>query len=464
MIKKVQLIDIDWPVFGVANRPVEISCIEFENRISSCLNKMNQSGISHVLIYADREHFANLAYLTGFEPRFEEALLLISQNRKPLLLAGNESFEYLSISPVYLEKKILGEKFQPFSLIGQPRENSRQLKDIFDSEGLNIAKKIGCVGWKYFSAKEMELPINAIELPAYIVDILRQFIGKENVVNATDLFMHPDYGLRAKSSVNDIAYFEFTNTLASDGMNKALHSIQPGMLDYELAKCFDYCGEPLGCYPTMSLNDRLGLGGPRGRIINEGDSLATNLCYWGSNTCRAGWVVKDEHGLPPKAKNYVSEFAGPYFAAMGEWFENLKIGNKGHVLFDIIQKRLPFDKFGIYLNPGHLIHLDEWLSTPIFDGSQIKLQSGMVFQSDVIPSSPHFGSTRMEDGFALADKGLQEQLQNNHPEVYERIQKRRTFMIEVLGIALPYEVLPLSNMAGIVCPYFLSPNKVFKLV
>ena len=33
--------------------------------------------LSAAVIYADREHFANLAYLTGFEPRFEEALAII---------------------------------------------------------------------------------------------------------------------------------------------------------------------------------------------------------------------------------------------------------------------------------------------------------------------------------------------------------------------------------------------------
>ena len=27
------------------------------------------------MVYGDREHFANLAFLTGFDPRFEEAIL-----------------------------------------------------------------------------------------------------------------------------------------------------------------------------------------------------------------------------------------------------------------------------------------------------------------------------------------------------------------------------------------------------
>jgi hypothetical protein len=36
-------------------------------------------------------------------------------------------------------------------------------------------------------------------------------------------------------------------------------------------------------------------------------------------------------------------------------------------------------------------------------------------------------------------------------------------MIEVLGIELPEEVLPLSNMPAIVVPFLLRPNTVFAL-
>ena len=49
------------------------------------------------------------------------------------------------------------------------------------------------------------------------------------------------------------------------------------------------------------------------------------------------------------------------------------------------------------------------------------------------------------------------------PDCYNRCQKRRLFMIDVLGIELPEEVLPLSNTAGIVPPFFLKPNAVLAL-
>jgi hypothetical protein len=148
---------------------------------------------------------------------------------------------------------------------------------------------------------------------------------------------------------------------------------------------------------------------------------------------------------------------------MADWFNYLRIGQPGGVLYRVIQERLPFDKFGIFLNPGHLIHLDEWLSSPVFEGSDIPIRPGMVIQTDVIPSSPVYFSTRMEDGVAIVDRALREELQRRFPECYQRCQDRRRFVQEVLCIALPEEVFPLSNMACIVPPYLLRPERIFAL-
>ncbi|MCB0020954.1 MAG: hypothetical protein KDE09_24330, partial [Anaerolineales bacterium] len=117
----------------------------------------------------------------------------------------------------------------------------------------------------------------------------------------------------------------------------------------------------------------------------------------------------------------------------------------------------------IFLNPGHLIHYDEWLSSPIYEGSDIPLASGMVFQVDVIPFSTTYSSTRMEDGVALADARLRQKLAEAYPAAWARIEARRTFMAGVLGIPLPEEVLPLSNMPAIISPFLLAPRQVLAL-
>ena len=145
---------------------------------------------------------------------------------------------------------------------------------------------------------------------------------------------------------------------------------------------------------------------------------------------------------------------------MSEWFALLRIGQTGDSLNEVIRSRLAFEKFGIYLNAGHLIHLDEWLSSPIYPESKVRIHSGMAMQVDVIPSSSIYFSTRMEDGIVIADTDLQGKLGAQYPECFSRCVKRREYMRNTLGIEVADEVLPLSNMPAIVPPYFFSPNQI----
>ena len=69
----------------------------------------------------------------------------------------------------------------------------------------------------------------------------------------------------------------------------------------------------------------------------------------------------------------------------------------------------------------------------------------------------------MEDGVVLADADLRRQVRDLYPGCYERCQKRRAFMTDVLGIDLPEEVLPLSNTPAVVPPFFLSPHALLAL-
>lgn len=463
--KKHCLIEIDWPEFGECAPPPRPSLEEFESRIDAARSAMEKDGLSHLVIYGDREHFANMAYLTGFDPRFEEAILIIGQHDAPLLVVGNECEGYLTVSPLYVADKLRHERFQPFSLLNQPRDDSRLVREIFADEGIEADSNVGCVGWKYFADAEHPDSAHAIDLPAYLVDTLRQLAGWQNVVNATQILMHPHFGLRSTCSPAEIAYFEYTNILASEGMKRLLFGLEDGIVDHELAKLAGFNGVPLGCHMTFVSGDsrECGLSSPIGASVRRGDPMATNVCYWGSNSCRAGWVASSSRDLPVAAQDYIENFAGPYFEVMSDWFSLLRIGTPGGKLASLVADRLPYDKFGIFLNAGHLIHLDEWLSSPIYPGSDLPIQSGMVIQVDVIPSSPIYFSTRMEDGVVIADQALRRQLEEGFPACFARCQSRRAFISEALGIDLPDEVLPLANIPAIVPPFFLAPNTVLAM-
>jgi hypothetical protein len=278
------------------------------------------------------------------------------------------------------------------------------------------------------------------------------------------LFCDAATGLRAQSSAAEIARFEWANAEASDGMKAMIRGLRPGLTDHELARLLRYNGSPTGCHWTIKTgSNRTSLASPRGEVAARGGTLSANVCYRGANCCRAGWIAEEERELPEPARGYVPEFAGPYFAAMAGWFDRLRLGTKGDDIAAWIHAALPPDRFARKLNPGHLIHLEEWLSSPIATGSQVELASGMVLQSDVSPVSAHFFTVRMEDSYALAGPALREELAAEFPALWRRVGARRQFLREELGLALPEEVLPLSNLAGVVMPYLLDPERILTL-
>jgi hypothetical protein len=133
---------------------------------------------------------------------------------------------------------------------------------------------------------------------------------------------------------------------------------------------------------------------------------------------------------------------------------------EGGTLYDAVMSRLGDPFFGIGLNPGHLIHLDEWLHSPVKKGSRMKLRSGMALQCDVIPATgTDYFTTNIEDGVALADEPARAAFANQYPETWARIEARRAFMRDVLGINLKPEVLPFSNLAAWLPPFWLAPDK-----
>jgi hypothetical protein len=461
--KKHRLIDLEWPVFGEAARPPVAPADEYRRRIDEALAAMEARGLTHLVVYGDREHFANLAYLTNFDPRYEEALLVLSRARPPLVLVGNECENYLPISPLYQEGSLRKERFAPFSLPDQPRDHSRPLPAILADEGLGAGARVGCVGWKTFTPKDHPRPEHAIELPAFLVDTLRDLCGHDQVVNATDLFIRADGGLRTRATVWDIAACEYANVLASEGVRRIFFHLEEGRRDDEMAAEVRYAGIPLGAHMTVRTGkSMISLSSPSGNVVRRGNRFSCSICYRGANVCRAGWVASSADDLPPEARDYVSAFAGPYFEVMARWYALLDLGTPAGVLAEAVGSGLPAD-FGVFLNPGHLTHLDEWLSSPFYQGSTIPLRSGMIVQSDVIPSSPAYYSSRMEEGLVLADAQLQRDLAARFPECLARCQARRRFLTDVLGFELSDAILPLSNIPGLVPPFLLRPTLVFAL-
>ena len=182
---------------------------------------------------------------------------------------------------------------------------------------------------------------------------------------------------------------------------------------------------------TAGPRARFGLLSPGDRPIERGDPLTTAFGIWGALNCRAGFVVEDAAELPAGIADYVERLVGPYFAAVVEWYEALHVGQVGGALQAIVDRHLGDPFFGIFLNPGHQLHLDEWVNSPVYPGSTIELRSGMALQCDIIPATgtPYF-TTNIEDGLALADESLRAAFAGAHPAGVGANRGPPAFMIE----------------------------------
>ena len=91
-----------------------------------------------------------------------------------------------------------------------------------------------------------------------------------------------------------------------------------------------------------------------------------------------------------------------------------------------------------------------------------RFASHQMVQCDIIPAvGAPYHSCNIEDGIALLDESGRAELREKFPGLADRIEARRAFMRDVLGIRLKPEVLPLSNLAAALAPYLLAPQRIF---
>ena len=458
-MRRAVLTDIELPDYGDPVSEPALGPAIFENRIAQLRERMRLHGLSATVIYGDREHVANIAWATGHDPRFEEALLLVLPDRKPVLLAGNEGHPYAEAAPGLFERRL----WQALSLMGQPREKLRPLADILREAGLSPGMRIGLAGWKGFETEDGAFDPLWFETPHYLVETLRQF---GEVSNAALLFMNPQDGLRVINEADQLACFEYASTKSSSALRRLILNVRPGMTEFEACRAMALDGSMLSVHINMSSGPRAryGLCSPSSRVIAKGDPIVAGHGLMGALNCRAGFMAESAADLPPGISDYVQRLVAPYFEAAAAWYETIGIGVTGGEVYDAVMSRVGDPFFGIGLNPGHLIHLDEWVHSPVRKGSSMTLASGMAIQCDIIPATgTEYFTSNIEDGIALADAGLRQDLAARYPEAWSRITKRRAFMKDQLGIRLKPEVLPLSNLSAWLPPFWMAPGKAMAL-
>src|SRR5689334_247503 len=236
-MKRARLAAVELSDFGVATREPVLWAGLYQQRLARVRERMDRHSYDRVIVYADREHSANISFLTGFDPRFEEALLVVSRDDVAILV-GNENWGTAGAATVGMRRHL----FQDFSLPSQPRDKSFSLVEILASEGVAPGSRIGLIGWKAYSEPWMS------DAPAYVVDTLRDLARPENVVNATPLLNDAQDGLRVVNEPEQIAYLEWAACHVSEGVKRLIRELRPGMTEHEAVSLLRWNGTPLSCH------------------------------------------------------------------------------------------------------------------------------------------------------------------------------------------------------------------------
>ncbi|TAH72814.1 MAG: M24 family metallopeptidase [Anaerolineaceae bacterium] len=459
---KVELKKVMQPENEETLLPVMLKDETFEERREKLFSLMGEKELDTLVIYGDLEHGSNFEYLTGFLPRFEEGLLVVHRKGKAYLLLGNENLKMAAHSRI--EAELIHVPY--FSLPNQPMDGDYGIKEPLRQAGIRAGIKIGVVGWKYFTSSTLDNS-KLFDIPYYIMEGLMELAeDKASVINACGLFISPEYGVRTVNNANEIAHLEFGAALSGINILEAQNRVQPGMSEMELAQSYKSYGQKQSVISICATGERFIKANiyPSDKKIKVGDRMSLTVGYKGGLNSRAGYVVKNENELPDQEKQYLELLAKPYFAACAAWLVQIHIGMQGGELYNLVEDVFPKAKYNWFLNPGHLTSDDEWMSSPVYNGSKDILKSGMLLQLDIIPSIIGMGGTSCESGIALADDALKKEIRDKYPMVWARMEARLNYIRNVINIKVSNDVLPLSCITGYYRPFFLDKEKALTMV
>ena len=226
---------------------------------------------------------------------------------------------------------------------------------------------------------------------------------------------------------------------------------EPGMTEAEAVRLLRWNGMPLSCHLMLTAGPRaaLGLLSPADRPIGRGEPFTTAFGIWGALTCRAGWVAEDADELP----DGVARLRRPARRAVLRGGRRVvrrpprRAGRRRPAGDHRPAAGRPVLRHRPQPGPpaaprrvgqlARLARLDR--RAPIGDGDAGRHHPG---HRHAVLHDQHRGRDRARrrraaGAFAAA-----------YPEAWARIQARRAFMGDVLGIDLHPDVLPLSNLAG----------------
>ena len=160
-MRAIELIDVASPPLELADELPAIS----GGRVRGADRRPAGSAVDAdwIVVYGDREHGANLIFLSNLDPRFEEALLVIGPDSRTLML-GKEDVGYVPVVPIDVDVVCC----PTFSLMGIDRGGGPTLEEALREIGIGAGARIGVVGWKALLRRGVERAPPAIFAPGVL--------------------------------------------------------------------------------------------------------------------------------------------------------------------------------------------------------------------------------------------------------------------------------------------------------
>lgn len=448
------LANIPKPDIPIAEPVAPISNDEYRERIAATQARFDSAGIDVLVVYGDREHIGDLLFLTGTDPRFEEGIYILGRDGLGTILLGNENWDQWPAESIGIDVVL----YQELSPVGQKRDEPRQLKRLLADAGIEPGTRVGVAGAKRLSDGYIENPSEAFAVPSYLIDTIRELAGSRGkVVNSEPIFSDPETGVRVVSSAHQIAEFEYGASVVSASVAAGMGAIKVGASEHLVADALFDRGIPHSCHTMVIFGPKQGMYSATGNRAQLGDAFMVAQGLRGGLACRAGAVAHGPDDLSPEARAEYPDQVMNYFDVVSTWHETVKIGALGGEVFDAVNNKRSLFEF--LLDPGHQLHYDEFNNTYFKRGNTTKLRSGMMIQCDIIPVMTVPNTyINIEDGIVLADEQLRTQLQNEYPQLWERVVKRRAYLTDVIGVTIDESLLPMSNTPLWHTPYALDQS------
>ncbi len=365
---------------------------EFKSRIGQIQEKLEEKGLSALIVYGDEYRKENLRYVSNFWPIFERGACFIPRVGEPIF-AGAPEGEVYAREMTWIEDVRNIKEFACVTVpeeIDFPNANFSSLVEII-SQVADVDGKIGLVGWW--------------DIPAPLMQRLKAAAGNREIVDASDIL----FDLRLIKTPDEIACLREAGRQACVGYKVLMDACVPGQTELQAAGAAEGAARAAG---GEDINFMVFGSGPRcdtvigravNRVIEDGDMIMAAMAVQ-----HEGYVATVEFPfaagtMSTDQKQFLSTLYEAANVQQGYLKEGESMASMVKAVKDVFKKH-GLSKYDPY-PPMHGIGLAEAESPYPDENSKGILRSGMCVNSDISLFGAPGGSNRIEEGFLITEHG-----------------------------------------------------------